>query len=146
MNADDTRGLIRKHPKSNTYIIRDNVFFERSVHVRGNLITGRNVSFWEDLSVEGSLDLGNRSTVRGNVKAESAFIGKDAEIGGVLTTADDTTLFEGARLKEVDSGGSILVKPEAVIERIIADGNVEINGKASIGFISTKGKVIVRGD
>ncbi len=146
MNADDSQGLIRKHPKSNTYIIRDNVFFERSVHVRGNLITGRNVSFWEDLIVEGSLDLGNRSTVRGNVNAESAFIGKDAEIGGVLTTADDTTLFEGARLKEVDSGGSILVKPEAVIERIIADGNVEINGKASIGFISTKGKVIVRGD
>ncbi len=146
MNADDSKDLIRKHPKSNTYIVRDNVFFERSVYVRGNLITGRNVSFWEDLIVEGSLDLGNRSTVRGNVKAESAFIGKDAEIEGVLTTADDATLFEGARLKEVDSGGSILIKPEAVIERIIADGNVEINGKASIGFISTKGKVIVRGD
>ncbi len=146
MNADDTRGLIRKHSKSNTYIIKNNVFFERSVHVRGNLITGNNVSFWEDLIVEGSLDLGNRSTVRGNVKAESAFIGKDAEIGGVLTTADDTTLLEGVKLKEVDSGGSIFVKPDAVIERIVADGNVEINGKASIGFISTKGKVIVRGE
>ena len=146
MNAEDTRGLIRKHPKSNTYIIKDNVFFERSVHVRGNLITGKNVSFWGDLIVEGSLDLGFRSTVRGNVKAESAFIGKDAEIGGVLITADDTTLLEGVKLKEVDSGGSIFVKPDAVIERIVAEGNVEIKGKASIGFISTKGKVIVRGE
>ncbi len=146
MNADDTHGLIRKHPKSNTYIIKDNVFFERSVRVRGNLITGSNVNFWENLVVEGSLDLGNRSTVRGDVKAESAFIGKDAEIGGVLMTADDTTLLEGVRLKEVESGGSIFVKPDAVIERIVAEGNVEISGKASIGLISTKGKVIVRGD
>ncbi len=146
MNADETHGLIRKHSKSNTYIIRDSVFFERSVHVRGNLITGRNVSFWEDLVVEGSLELGNRSTVRGNVTAESAFIGKDAEIGGALLTADDTTLLEGVKLKEVESGGSVLVKPDVVIERIVADGNVEINGKASIGFISTKGKVIVRGE
>ncbi len=146
MSAHDNEGLIRKHSKSNTYIIRSNVFFEKSVHVRGNLITGSHVSFWEDLVVEGSLDLGNRSTVRGNVKAESAFIGRDTEIGGVLLTTDDTTLLEGARLKEVESGGSILVKPDAVIERIVADGNVEINGKASIGFISTKGKVIVRGE
>jgi cytoskeletal protein CcmA (bactofilin family) len=144
MSADDMGGLIRKHPKTNTYIIKDNAFFEKSVRVRGNLITGSHVGFWADLIVEGSLDLGNRSTVRGNVKAESAFIGQGAEIGGVLMTTNDTTILEGVRLKEVDSGGSISIKPDAVIERIVADGNVEINGKASIGFISTKGKVIVR--
>jgi cytoskeletal protein CcmA (bactofilin family) len=144
MKADDTARAIRKHVKSNTYIIKNDTFFEKSVHVSGNLITGTNVSFWGDLIVEGALSLGNRSTVRGNVRAESVFIGNDAEIGGILTTIDDSTLLEGARLREVDSGGSVAIKPDAVIDRIVAEGNVEISGKASIGFISTKGKVIVR--
>jgi predicted acyltransferase (DUF342 family) len=112
--------------------------------VSGNLITGTHVGFWGDLIVEGTLSLGNRSTVRGNVRAESAFIGNDAEIGGMLTTTDDTALLEGARIGEVESGGSVAIKPDVVIDRIVAEGNVEISGKASIGFISTKGKVIVR--
>ena len=144
MKADDAARAIRKHVKSNTYIIKNDTFFEKSVHVSGNLITGTHVGFWGNLIVDGTLTLGNRSTVRGNVRAESAFVGSDAEIGGILTTVDDTTLLEGARLREVDSGGSVAIKPDAVIDRIVAEGDVEISGKASIGFISTKGKVIVR--
>ena len=144
MKADDTARLVRKHVKSNTYIIKDDTFFEKSVHVAGSLITGTHVGFWGDLIVEGSLSLGNRSTVRGNVRAKSAFIGKDAEIGGILTTTNDTTLLEGARMREIDSAGSVTIKPDAIIDRIVAEGNVEINGTASIGYISTKGKDIVR--
>jgi predicted acyltransferase (DUF342 family) len=144
MKADDTAPFVRKHVQSNTYIIKDKAFFEKSVHVRGSLITGTHVGFLGDLIVEGSLSLGNRSTVRGNVRAESAFIGNDVEIGGILTTTDDTTLLEGVRLKEIDSAGSVTIKPDAVIDRIVAEGNVEISGKTSIGYISTKGKVIVR--
>ena len=144
MKADDAGHAIRKHVKSNTYIIKNDTFFEKNVHVSGNLITGTHVGFWGDLVVDGALSLGNSSTVHGNVRAESAFIGNDAEIGGKLTTIDDTTLLEGARLQEVDSGGSVAIKPDAVIDRIVAEGNVEIRGKASIGFISTKGTVIVR--
>jgi predicted acyltransferase (DUF342 family) len=144
MKTDDAARLVRKHVKSNTYIIKDDAFFEKSVHVRGSLITGTHVGFWRDLIVEGSLSLGNRSPVRGNVRAESEFIGNDAELSGILTTTDDTTLLEGVRLTEIDSSGSVTIKPDAVIDRIVAEGNVEINGKASIGYISTKGKVIVR--
>ncbi|MEI7827860.1 MAG: hypothetical protein WCI87_08730 [Euryarchaeota archaeon] len=144
MKADDTARAIRKHVKSNTYIVKNDTFFEKNVHVSGNLITGTHVGFWGDLIVEGALSLGNRSTVRGNVRAQSAFIGNDAEVGGILTTIDDTTLLEGARLREINSGGSVEIKPEAVIDRIVAEGNVDISGKANIGVISTKGKVIVR--
>ena len=144
MNADETARLVRKHVQSNTYIIKADAFFEKSVHVRGSLITGTHVGFWGDLIVEGSLSLGNRSTVRGNVRAESAFIGNDVEVGGIMTTTDDATLLEGVRLREIDSAGSVTIKPDAVIDRIVAEGNVEISGKTSIGYISTKGKVIVR--
>ena len=144
MKADDTARFVRKHAKSDTYIIKDDAFFDKSVHVRGNLITATHVGFWGDLIVEGSLSLGNRSSVRGNVRAESAFVGNDAEIGGTLTTTDDTTLLEGVRLREVDSAGSVTIKPDAVIDRIVAGGNVEISGKASVGSISTKGSVVVR--
>ena len=144
MKADDTARLVRKHVRSNTYVIKDEAFFEKSVHVRGSLITGTHVGFRGDLIVEGSLSLGNRSTVGGNVRAESAFIGNDVEIGGILTTTDDTTLLERVRLKEIDSAGIVTIEPDAVIDRIVAEGNVEINGKTSIGYISTKGKVIVR--
>jgi len=144
MKTDETARLVRKHVQSNTYIINDEAFFEKSVHVRGSLITGTHVGFWGDLIVEGSLSLGNRSTVRGNVRAESAFIGNDVEIGGILTTTNDTTLLEGVHLREIDSAGSITIKPDAVIDQIVAEGNVEISGKTSIGHISTKGKVIVR--
>jgi len=144
MKADDAARLVRKHVKSNTYIIKGEAFFEKSVHVGGSLITGAHVGFCGDLIVEGTLSLGNRSTVRGNVRAKSAFIGNDAEIGGTLTTTDDTTLLEGVRLREIDSAGSVTMKSDAIIDRIVAEGNVEINGKASIGYISTKGKVIVR--
>jgi predicted acyltransferase (DUF342 family) len=144
MKADGTARLVRKHVQSNTYIIKDDAFFEKSVHVRGSLITGTHVDFWGDLVVEGSLSLGNRSTIRGNVRAESAFIGSDVEIGGKLMTTGDTTVLEGVRLKEIDSAGSVAIKPDAVIDRIVAEGNVETNGKASIGYISAKGKVIVK--
>ncbi len=144
MKADDTARLVRKHVRSNTYVIKDEAFFEKSVHVRGSLITGTHVGFRGDLIVEGSLSLGNRSTVRGSVRAESAFIGNDVEIGGILTTTDDTTLLERVRLKEIDSAGIVTIEPDAVIDRIVAEGNVVINGKTSIGYISTKGKVIVR--
>jgi predicted acyltransferase (DUF342 family) len=144
MKADDTVPLVRKHVRSNTYIIKAEALFEKSVHVRGSLIAGTHVGFWADLIVEGSLSLGNRSTVRGNVGAESAFIGNDVEIGGMLTTTGDATLLEGVRLREIDSAGNVTIKPDAVIDRILAEGNVEISGKASIGHISTKGKVIIR--
>jgi cytoskeletal protein CcmA (bactofilin family) len=144
MKADDTARLVRKHVRSNTYVIKDEAFFEKSVHVRGSLITGTHVGFRGDLIVEGSLSLGNRSTVRGNVRAESAFIGNDVEIGGILTTTDGTTLLERVRLKEIDSAGNVTIEPDAVIDRIVAEGNVEINGKTSVGCISTKGKVIVK--
>ena len=144
MKADDTARFVRKHVRSNTYVIKDEAFFEKSVHVRGSLITGTHVDFRGDLIVEGSLSLGNRSTVRGNVRAESAFIGNDVEIGGILTTTDGTTVLERVRLKEIDSAGNVTIEPDAVIDRIVAEGNVEINGKTSIGYISTKSKVIVR--
>jgi cytoskeletal protein CcmA (bactofilin family) len=127
--------------QSNTYIIKDDAFFEKSVHVRGSLITRTHVDFWGDLVVvEGSLSLGNRSTIRGNVRAESAFIGSDVEIGGKLMTTGDTTVLEGVRLKEIDSAGSVAIKPDAVIDRIVAEGNVEINGKASIGYVSPRAR------
>ena len=60
MKADDTAPFVRKHVQSNTYIIKDKAFFEKSVHVRGSLITGTHVGFWGDLIVEWSLSLGNR--------------------------------------------------------------------------------------
>jgi cytoskeletal protein CcmA (bactofilin family) len=144
MKPDDAGRTIRKHGKSNTYIIKNDTFFEKNVHVSGNLITGTHVGFWGDLIVDGALTLGNRSTVRGNVRAESAFIGNDVEIGGVLTTTDDTTVLDGARIQEIDSRGGVAVKSDAVIDRIVAEGNVEVSGKASIGFISAKGTVIER--
>jgi predicted acyltransferase (DUF342 family) len=121
VKADDAARFVRKHVKSNTHIIKEDAFFEKSVHVRGSLITGTHVGFWGDLIVEGSFILGSRSSVRGNVRVERAFIGNDAEIGGTLTTTDDTTLLEGVRLRDVDSAGRVTIKPDAVIERIVAE-------------------------
>ncbi|HYC20464.1 MAG TPA: polymer-forming cytoskeletal protein [Candidatus Bathyarchaeia archaeon] len=134
MKADETARLVRKHVQSNTYIIKDEAFFEKSVHVRGSLITGSHVGFWGDLIVEGSLSLGNRSTVRGNIRAESAFIGNDAEIGGILTTTNDATLLDGVRLGEIDSARSVTIKPDAVIDRIVAEGNAEISGEKALAI------------
>ena len=45
MKTDDAARFVRKHVKSNTYIIKDDAFFEKSVHVRGSLITGITSAF-----------------------------------------------------------------------------------------------------
>ena len=74
MKADETIRLVRKHAQSNTYIIKDEAFSEKSVHVRGSLITGTHVGFWGDLIVEGSLSLGNRGPSAGTLRQKALLL------------------------------------------------------------------------
>ena len=90
------------------------------MHERGGLIIDTHVGFWGDSIVERSLSIRqvDRSRER---KVQSASIGNDAQIGGIFTTTDDATLFEGVRLRGIDSAGSVTIKPDAAIDQIAVE-------------------------
>jgi hypothetical protein len=50
--------FIKYHPGSNTYIVQRKAYFEDSVLLKGNLIVGAGCNFWQELRVEGNLELG----------------------------------------------------------------------------------------
>jgi len=56
--------FIKYHPGSNTYIIQKKAYFENSVLLKGNLIVGASCNFWQELRVEGNLELGKHSLDR----------------------------------------------------------------------------------
>ncbi len=138
---------IKYHKDSNTYIARKNTFFEDDVKIDGNLMVGAGSNFWKDLYVNGKLELGKGSFVRGNIRAEEALIGARSEINGTIYVAGDLRIFDQAKIgRSAIAGKEMLVRPGCKIAFAKASGTMELVGKVSINEIESGTKVIVRSE
>lgn len=138
--------FIKYHPESNTYIIQKKAFFEDDVFIKGDLITGPGVSFWKNLNVNGLLQLGKGSTVKGNVVADNALIGPYSRIDGKLEINNNIKILNGVVAHSVICGGEMTVRPDCSIGFAKADITLELIGNVDVKEIERGTRVIVRTD
>ncbi len=139
--------FIKYHPGSNTYIIQKKAYFENSVLLKGNLIVGAGCNFWQELRVEGTLELGKNSLVKGNVQAHNAIIGPHCEVRGNLQVDKDLTLMDDVNiLGSATCGGQMFVRPGCSMGFVKAEKLLELVGKVTIKDVEAGTKVIVRSE
>jgi predicted acyltransferase (DUF342 family) len=142
MSAD-----LRYHKASNTYIARRRSYFESDVTIDGNFIAGAASSFWQDLTVKGTLKLGKNSSVRGRIKADDIVIGPGCEIKGDVEAYNDLKLFDRVNVGgSAIAGGTISIRPGCSINFAKASTTLELIGQVHIKEIESGTKVIVRGE
>lgn len=138
--------FVKYHPRSNTYVIEKRALFEDDLKLDGNVIVGPEVKFWGDLTVNGKLELGKNSAVKGNVKAESALICAAAKILGNIETVSELILLDRARVNVAACQGNIRVRPGCSIGFVKAGGTLELVGKVSIKKVEPLTNVIIRAE
>lgn len=139
--------FIKYHPGSDTYVIQRKAYFEDRVLIKGNLIVGAGCNFWQELRVEGNLELGKKSLVKGHVQAHNAIIGPHCEIKGDVQVDKDLTLMDDVKIEgSATCGGQMLVRPGCSIGFVKAEKVLELVGKASIKDVEAGTKVIVRSE
>lgn len=138
--------FIKFHLPSNTYIIEKNAYFEEDLVLSGNVIVGQDVDFWKNLTVNGKLELGKGSVVKGNVKANSALVCSGVKVFGTIDVVSDLLLLDNVKVNTALSGGNVFIRPGCIADFVKAEGTLEIIGKVSIKKIEAVTKLIVRAE
>ena len=138
--------FIKYHPRSNTYVIEKQAYFEEDLTLDGNVIVGQEAKFWKNLTVTGRLELGKGSIVNGNVKARSALICSEAKILGNIKTVSELVLLDRAKINTATCQGDVRVRPGCIIDSVKADGTLELTGKVIIRKVAPLTKVIIRAE
>ncbi len=136
---------IRAHRESNTFIITKNSSYTRPIASRVNLILGINAMCMEQVAIEGSLELGKKAQITGNVWAKKAILGPGSAIFGDLTVDGDLTALDNAKVTgHVLVTGSAFIRPGVRFGSLDAGGLIEIQGKPPSKYV--KGKMVVNDD
>ncbi|MBP2030201.1 putative acyltransferase (DUF342 family) [Methanohalophilus levihalophilus] len=139
--------FLKYHPESNTYIAEKRSYFKDEIRVDGNLIAGALSNFWKSLSATGTVELGKRTIVRGDLKATRILLGPGSEITGNLHAEDEAILLDGAIIGgSATCGGQMKIRPGCKIKFAKADRELELVGKVHIGEIESGTRVVVRSD
>ena len=138
--------FIKYHPRSNTYVIKKQVFLEEDLTLDGNVIVGQEVKFWKNLTVTGRLELGKGSIVQGNVKARSALICSEAKILGNIETVSELVLLDRVKINAASCQGDIRARPGCTLNYVKADGTLELIGKVIVRKVEPLTKVIIRAE
>jgi hypothetical protein len=136
---------IRAHRESNTLIIMKNSSYTRPIAHRVNLIMGINARCMEQVAIEGSLELGKKAQITGNVWTKKAILGPGSIIYGDLTVDGDLTALDNAKVTgHVLVVGGAFIRPGVRFGSLDAGGLIEIQGKPPSKHI--KGKMVVNDD
>jgi hypothetical protein len=136
---------IRAHRESNTLIITKNSSYTRPIAHRVNLILGINARCMEQVAIDGSLELGKKAQITGNVWAKKAILGPGSIIYGDLAVDGDLTALDNAKVTgHVLVVGGAFIRPGVRFGSLDAGGLIEIQGKPPSQHI--KGKMVVNDD
>ncbi len=136
---------IRAHRESNTLIITKNSSYTRPIAHRINLILGINAMCMEQVAIEGSLELGKKAQITGNVWAKKAILGPGSVIYGDLAVDGDLIALDNAKVTgHVLVVGGAFIRPGVRFGSLDAGGLIEIQGKPPSKHI--KGKMVVNDD
>lgn len=139
--------FIKRHPASETIIIKKKSFFENDVILPGNVIVGTGSSFWGDLIVQGNLELGKGSLIKGNVIAENAVVSADCHIKGNIKVSGNLALLDRTSIGGLAyAGGDMMVRPSVSARAAECTGDLEITGRTDIQNIKSGRKIVARRD
>lgn len=139
--------FLKYHPESNTYIAEKRSYFKDEIRVDGNLIAGALSNFWKSLHASGSVELGKKTIVRGDLQAKRILLGPGSEIHGNLHADEEAILLDGSVVNgSATCGGQMKIRPGCKIEFAKADRELELVGKVQIGDIESGTRVVVRSD
>lgn len=116
-----------------TYIAPRGSFFDGHVRIDGSLITPADTHFWGRLVVAGRLELGPKSSVGGQVIAQSAIIGPWAKVKGPLITLEGVTVCDHACIQSIQAGGHVLLRPGVTVGDVKSDETIVVVGKVQSG-------------
>ena len=139
--------FIKRHPASKTVIIKKCSFFENDLALPGNAIVGVDSNFWGNLVVQGNLELGKRSMIKGNVIAKNAIIGADCNIAGNIKVTGILKIMDRTSIGGMAyAGDTIMVRPFVSVREAECDGDIEVTGKTNIKSIRSGHKVVAKRD
>lgn len=111
-------------------------FFDGNVKIPGNFIVAAGTHFWGRLDVGGTLELGPRSTVGGDVTCENAIIGSQVRIKGSLSVLENVTVCDEARIRCLHAGGDITLRPGVHVGAVSSDETIYVCGKIKSGKLT----------
>ena len=134
-------------PKSDTYVIRKNSYFDDNILIRGNVIIGIRTTFWKNLCVLGSVRTGKGCLFKGNVMCTDGIISGDSVIEGTLESTGNISVFRNVRIGAAISGGHLTIMDGCVVGYASSrSGELELIGTSDIRAIDRGTKVTVRSD
>ena len=137
--------FIKRHPESDTFIIKKCSFFENEVILPGNAVVGMACDFWGDLVVKGNLALGKGSKVKGDVTAEKATISADCDIKGNIKVIGNLTLLDRTKIGGLAyAGGNMIIRPMVSARAAECAGDIHVTGRTDIKSIQSGRKLVVR--
>lgn len=134
---------MRIYRSQNTYLAEPGSYFEGNVLIHGNFMVPQRTHFWGKLVVNGDLDLGPLSSVEGDVICKNAIIGHGAVIKGNLYVDENATVCDRAKLRSINAGGNIILRPEVTVGDVRSENNVMIYGRITSGTLVGRNVKIV---
>ena len=116
-----------------TFIAPKGSYFEGNVKINGDFIVPSDTHFWGHLAVDGSLELGPRSSVKYKVTCRNAVIGSDVSIGGDVNVQGDITVCDNAKMPHINAGGDVILRPGVETGDVHSKGTIYIFGKIKSG-------------
>ncbi|MDH7592891.1 MAG: polymer-forming cytoskeletal protein [Methanomicrobiales archaeon] len=119
--------------QGDTYIAPKGAFFDGNVKLDGHFIAPPDTHVWGKLVIGGRLELGPRSSVGGEVLAQSAIIGHGARIKGPLIVLENATVCDDATIHSIQAGGNVVIRPGVKVGDVTCDETITVYGKIKSG-------------
>jgi predicted acyltransferase (DUF342 family) len=129
--------------RGSTYIAPDGAVFDGNVKIDGNFILPRNSHVWGRLVVGGKLEIGPLSTVGRDVCAQKAIIGHAVQIKGLLSTVEDITVCDRARIGRIEAGGNVILRPGVVVGDVRSEAVIYVFGRIHSGTLTGRNVKVI---
>ena len=121
-----------------TFFAPKGAYFEGNVKIDGNFIVPAHTHFWGRLSVSGTLELGPKSSIAGDVDCWNAIIGSHSRIKGPLVAHGDVTILDHAMVHSVKAGGKVILRTGVHVGDVTSSDTIVVHGKIKSGKLIGK--------
>jgi cytoskeletal protein CcmA (bactofilin family) len=134
---------MKVYRQGDSFIAPTGSFFDGNVKIPGNFIVAPDTHFWGRLDVDGTLELGPRSTIGGDVTCDNAIIGTGVRIKGLLNVIENVTVCDEARIRSLHAGGDITLRPGVQVGDVSSDETIFVCGKIKSGKLTGRNVKVV---
>lgn len=124
---------MKVYRQGDTYIAPKGAYFDGNVKLDGHFIAPPDTHIWGKLVVGGRLELGPRSSVGGEVLAQSAIIGQGTKIRGTLIVLENAVICDNAMIHSIQAGGHVLLRRGVRVGDVRSDETITVHGRITSG-------------